>query len=88
MASTNDTEHRLFVVYLKADSSTSAQQDLDMMPLAEDLWLVRSSLTLSKLYHRIKHAADPVALFVGLLDDQPKFKGMAEGSLKWLRSGD
>jgi hypothetical protein len=35
----------------------------------------------------VKRAAQPEVLFVGRLDGNPKFKGMTEGALKWLRRG-
>ncbi|KAA9009194.1 hypothetical protein [Histidinibacterium aquaticum] len=57
-------------------------------PLAEGMFLVRSERTLSKLYHAIKHQLpEDTALCVAPLADAPKFKGLAEGALKWLRSG-
>jgi hypothetical protein len=64
----------------------------DAHPLAEGLWLVRSGLTRSKLYHRIKwQLPDGTALACAPLADAPegwpKFKGMAPGALAWLRSG-
>tara|TARA_A100001391_G_scaffold185326_2_gene153868 strand:- start:638 stop:952 length:315 start_codon:yes stop_codon:yes gene_type:complete len=64
----------------------------DAHPLADGLWLVRSDLTRSKLYHRIKgQLPQGAALACAPLDDTPegwpKFKGMAPGALAWLRAG-
>ncbi len=64
----------------------------DAHVLANDLWLIRSDLTRSKLYHRIKWQlpADTPILLAPLDDNRegwPKFKGMEAGALKWLRSG-
>lgn len=64
----------------------------DAHVLASDLWLIRSDLSRSKLYHRIKWQlpADSPLLLAPLEDNRegwPKFKGMEAGALKWLRSG-
>ncbi|QZH74499.1 MAG: hypothetical protein JY451_12610 [Erythrobacter sp.] len=64
--------------------------DGDAHPVADSLWLVRSPLSRSRLYHAIKRQL-PVdtALLVAPLDDDPdgwpKFKGGAPGALAWLR---
>jgi len=49
------------------------------------LWLVRTKRTRSRLYHDVKHKAEPDGLLVAPLDGDPKFKGMADGALKWVR---
>ena len=55
--------------------------------LAEGLYVIQSSLSRSKLYHRIKwQLPDATALLVARLDGSPKFKGMAKGALAWLRA--
>jgi len=64
----------------------------DAHPLAEGLWLVRSDLTRSKLYHRIKwQLPDDTSLACAPLADEadgwPKFKGMEAGALAWLKGG-
>ena len=64
----------------------------DAQPLADGLWLIRSDLTRSKLYHRIKwQLPEDTALLLAPLEDTrdgwPKFKGLAAGALKWLRDG-
>ena len=64
----------------------------DGHPLADGLWLVRSDLTRSKLYHRIKwQLPDRAALLAAPLADArdgwPKFKEMEAGALAWLRGG-
>ena len=66
--------------------------DGDARPLSDMLWLVRSDLSRSRLYHRIKDQLPAgSALLVAPLTDEPdgwpKFKGMDEGALAWLRSG-
>jgi hypothetical protein len=57
-------------------------------PLTDQMHLVRSDRTRSRLYHAVKHQlpAD-TALCVAPLAGDPKFKGMDEGALHWLRSG-
>lgn len=64
----------------------------DAHPLAPGMWLVRSELTRSKLYHRIKwQLPEGAALLCAPLADDPqgwpKFKAMDAGALEWLRSG-
>ena len=61
-----------------------------LKPVAEGLWLIRSPLTRSKLYHRIKwQLPEGTALLCAPLGDDPdgwpKFKGMDAGALAWLR---
>ncbi|MBP0482056.1 hypothetical protein [Sagittula salina] len=57
-------------------------------PLSDQMLMVRTQRTLSRLYHAIKHQLpEDTALCVAPLADDPKFKGMAEGALKWLRGG-
>lgn len=80
-----DTVKQLFVVFLDTPLDEKALNGMDITPLSGGLWLVRTALTQSKLYHLVKRVAKPDALFVGRLDEPPKFKGMAAGSLKWLR---
>ncbi|SFR04491.1 hypothetical protein [Poseidonocella sedimentorum] len=78
---------QLFVVWHGAPSAEISLGD-DVHSLAEGMFMVRSERTLSRLYHAIKHQlpAD-TALIVTPTGGDPKFKGMAEGALKWLRSG-
>ena len=54
--------------------------------LAPRLHLVESGRSRSRLYHAIKHTlpADTALLLAPLAED-PKFKGLAPGSLAWLR---
>ena len=79
----------LYLVWHEPTDSTIAW-DGDGRPLNDTLWLVRSGLTRSRLYHRTKHQLPPgSALLVAPLDDRPdgwpKFKGMDAGVLSWLR---
>jgi hypothetical protein len=62
----------------------------DAHPLNDMMWLVRSELTLSKLYHAVKwQLPEGIALMVAPLEDRPggwpKFKNMEPGALAWLR---
>lgn len=62
----------------------------DAHPLTDEMWLVRSELTRSRLYHLVKkQLPGGSALMVAPLNDRPsgwpKFKGMAAGALAWLR---
>lgn len=61
----------------------------DAFELRPGLWLIDSDLTRSRLYHRIKWALPgDTALLVAPLEDTPKFKGLSEGALKWVRARD
>lgn len=83
------TNSRLFVVAVEGgtdfDLPAEAGQSKRLSP---GLLLVDSELSQPKLYHAIKRQARPDALFVGSLSQAPKFKGMAPGSLRWLRNTD
>lgn len=76
----------LYAVYLQSADPLPFELQYDAMALAPGLYLVRSPLAQSRLYHAIKRLVAPEALFVGALEHEPKFKGLAKGSLKWLRS--
>lgn len=83
-----DARETTFVVYLEdPERPVSMTDGPDGVQLSESLFLVRSSESQSRVYHDIKHRTRPKSLFVGRLEDDPKFKGMAEGALKWVRKG-
>jgi hypothetical protein len=70
----------------EADPRPALTQDEAYVALQPRLWLVDSSRSRSRLYHAIKHRLPPdTPLLVAALADSPKFKGMARGSLRWLR---
>ncbi|MFD0987493.1 hypothetical protein [Methyloligella solikamskensis] len=76
----------LYVVALTSDADDEGiLEGADTVRLAPGLYLVRTSAPQSRLYHAVKREAKPSELFVGRLDGDPKFKGMSEGALKWLR---
>ena len=84
-----DAAPTLYLVWHDPAATPDAPLDLygDGHPLAEGLWLIRSPLTRSKLYHRLKwQLVDDAWLLVAPLEDAPKFKGMAPGALAWLRN--
>lgn len=92
--SRDDPEDETGLYLLWHDPAADLQPDFegDAHPLAEGLWLVRSRLTRSKLYHRIKRQlpAGTALACAPLADDPagwPKFRGMAAGALAWLRDG-
>lgn len=58
----------------------------DAFALADDVLLVLTRQSRSRLYHAAKRRARPERLLVAPLADVPKFKGMADGALKWVRS--
>jgi hypothetical protein len=85
---TNDEDAGLYLVYVEGGRRPDAIPDkTESMTLSEELFLVRTSATPSQLYHSVKRRTQPDALFVGRLDGIPKFKGMADGALKWVRQG-
>ena len=74
-----------YVVRLDAGHHAEAMAALDAIALAPDLFLVRSDLTQSRLYHLVKRETGSPALFEGRLAERPKFMGMDAGSLAALR---
>ncbi|MHA6289287.1 hypothetical protein [Maricaulis sp. CAU 1757] len=60
----------------------------DACQLGETLFLVRSGGSRSDVYHAVKQSCTPDSLFVARVKGKPKFKGLADGALKWLRSFD
>ncbi|MXO49110.1 hypothetical protein GRI69_12655 [Erythrobacter vulgaris] len=87
-------ETSLYLIWHEPGAAPSQPLDLngDGHPLAEGLWLVRSALTRSKLYHRIKwQLPEGTALLCAPLADEPenwpKFKAMEAGALAWLKGG-
>ena len=50
------------------------------------LWFISSELTLSRLYHALKHQLRPHGpLFVAPMPSPPKFKNLRPGALAWVR---
>ena len=94
---TDETEDQgaaptLYLVWHDPAATPDAPLDLhgDGHPLAEGLWLIRSPLTRSKLYHRIKwQLPGDAAIACAPLEDDPagwpKFKGMESSALAWLK---
>ena len=81
----------LFLLVIPDPDAIPETLDLlgDGRRFAPGIYCISSDLSRSKLYHRIKwQLADDAALLVAPLDDLPKFKGMDEGALAWLRSLD
>lgn len=82
---------QLYLVWIDPTIEVPALEfEGDAKELATNLWLYRSPLSRSKAYHRIKwQLPDDTALLLAPMDDDregwPKFKGLNEGSLGWLR---
>lgn len=75
----------LFIVYCDPEYAPLTL-DEDSFTLAKGLFLVRTTLTQSQIYHRIKRILPKdTAILVVEASAAPKFKGMAAGSTKWLR---
>jgi hypothetical protein len=78
----------LFLVYVDVAASSDRPLHLprDAFMLADTLFLVRSDLKRSGLYHQIKRRLpSDAALLVAPLADAPKFRRLHPGALKWLR---
>ncbi|ASK89098.1 hypothetical protein [Sphingorhabdus sp. SMR4y] len=76
----------LYLLY--CPQSPEAPLDLhgDGYKIDDNLYVIRSELTRSQLYHRIKWQLENGSpLLLAPLSDAPKFKGMNPGALKWLR---
>jgi len=83
----SDSPGELYVVLLEATESLEEVANLpDCHRLTENLFLIRSELTQSRLYHALKRWLKPDGLFVARVKGHPKFKGMEAGALKWLRA--
>ncbi|MEC9067729.1 MAG: hypothetical protein VX569_10670 [Pseudomonadota bacterium] len=89
-----DGPARLYLLWIDPTAQGEAiDLNGDGHPLADGLWLVRSALDRSRLYHRIKwQLPEGAALLLAPLADRrdgwPKFKGLAPGALAWLRAGE
>jgi hypothetical protein len=58
----------------------------ELRPAAEDLVLVESVETLSRVYHELKWALpEGTALIVSPVTALPKLRGLPPGTLSWLR---
>lgn len=82
-------EQLYLVHYRLAPGAELSELDFhgDGQVLADDLLLIASDLSQSKLYHRIKwQLPQGTPLIVGTLSGAPKFKGMASGAVAWLRA--
>jgi hypothetical protein len=89
-----DEHQTLYLVWHDPAATSGGPLELhgDGHPLADGFWLVRSGLSRSKLYHRIKwQLPEGTALLCAPLADDPegwpKFKGMEAGALAWLKRG-
>lgn len=80
-------DDKLYLIFLRSPEDVLRPEEFaGLRQLDDGLYLLRSSQSRSKVYHAIKRAALPEGLLVASLDDVPKFKGMQEGALKWLRA--
>lgn len=58
----------------------------ELRALADDLTLVESTETLSRVYHELKWSLpEGAALMVSPLTSRPKLKGLPAGTTTWLR---
>ncbi|GAA1723952.1 hypothetical protein [Aeromicrobium alkaliterrae] len=58
----------------------------ELRPLADDLAVVESTESLSRVYHEVKWSLpDDAALLVSVLSERPKLKYLPEGTTTWFR---
>jgi hypothetical protein len=87
MTDDNPEAAELYLVWTAATDSSDGWPG-EVFALAPGLHLVRSALTQSRLYHRIKRRLPAGAGFlVAALETGPKHKGLAAGALAFVRSG-
>ena len=77
----------LYLVYSGQSSPENGWRIEGSVYRASDyLSLVRTTLGRSRVYHSVKRQmSGPAPLLVAPLSGNPKFKGMARGTLDWLR---
>lgn len=79
---------QLFLIWHGAEDA-EVQLAEPSHPLTGQMFMVRSERSRSKVYHAVKWQLPPdTPLCVAPLAADPKFKGMADGALKWLRAGE
>lgn len=77
---------RVYIVYFEGSTPINLADEWDAVILADNLFLVRTAASRSRLYHAVKRRLRPDQLLVAPLADDPKFMGMAAGALKWVRN--
>jgi hypothetical protein len=82
-----ETRLNLYLVYSGQSSPENGWRVEGSVYRASDhLCLVRTTLGRSRVYHSVKRQMSGSApLLVAPLSGDPKFKGMASGTLDWLR---
>ena len=84
----DDGGERLYLIYVRGAEAPLAPEEFPgMARLGDDLFLLRSALSRSKVYHSVKRASRPEALLVAPLADDPKFKGMEAGGAEMAARG-
>lgn len=77
----------LFLVWTAGAESADSWPG-EVFALAPGLHLVKTTLTQSRLYHRVKRRLpEGAALLVATLETAPKHKGLAAGALAFVRAG-
>ncbi len=79
----------IFLAYFEADKAdmTAFKEETVAKRLSDELFFIESDETRSRLYHRIKgYLPKDAPLLVAPLDRAPKFKGLKDGALKWIRA--
>ncbi len=73
-----------FLIYLDPDDRSLSRMTAAVR-LKAGIYVLRSDLTRSRVYHKVKALTEPATLLVAPLQDKPKFKGMDAGALKALQ---
>lgn len=80
-----DSDRRLYLVWTSAPWRPGTGPDA-VFELATGLHFVRSTASRSQLYHRVKRGLPAgSSLLVGVVEDAPKFRGLASGADAFLR---
>jgi hypothetical protein len=88
----SNVPEKLFLFLVRASFADPPDWPLllpgDAHMVEQGLFLVRSDLSRSRLYHQIKrYVPRDTPLLVVRLAEAPKFKNMNTGTLSWLRRG-
>lgn len=83
----SEARRDLYLVYCDEPSPENGWKiEGSVYRTSDHICLVRTTLGRSRVYHAVKRQMTlPASLMVAPLSDDPKFKGMARGTLTWLR---
>lgn len=87
MATQPERKPELYLIYCGQSAPEDGWQiEGSVFRASEDICLARTTLSRSRIYHSVKRQIRSSArLLVAPLSGDPKFMGMARGTLAWLR---